>query len=679
MFIEQRSEFIIALRAVSSIKSFLRIILCLRLDSFSKSLIDHLVDQENSTIFDIDQRIIYLQSLIDLSRTRRSILNQRLLGKKLFELITSDKSVCRYFKKLIELTGCSEKHGLDQESIRYVIRCMRRSSDQSVWNLDLIEELWNQCFLDEISKDNHRTEVYSRLSEGLIIHLIKNHSVNSNGSPNIKSVVSTCLRIWSKLLELGQISLEDFSTEFKTFHSTSTQSPQDLEPTDRVIYKVLTSIVRSSHSQLKSFSTRKQSNYHILKDSSEALEALIDRFGYSSSASEQIENLVRDHLKIYFSRVLEEVEDRRFPTREMMEVIFKFTNLSSVTGRWSTSGISRDDYSIFQEALESLFRLGKSRMLLECWLKLLPIININRTGWSLSKLLKSLEELSNPLIVGGSDAKKVMNPFKFARLVLKLFESLDSSYSQDGTSYGTKKDRFDGFRMIFERKELYEFDWIRREEKRFDREGFLIEDDEKDQVEDFKERRVEKLVERNLDIIINLWNFSWGITGVGPFKTLERDREGEDDVLLPVSVLIGVTRLTDSIKNQKAQKFLKLVINKFIFDRTFYPKAKLLTKKPSKDQPQQLHQILQHTTNKHKEEIRVYDGLFKPSLRLSDLERSSLISSHLTILRLDQQRGDFSLSEKFVKELFESYLEEKVVISAEDLVLMREFIDCTSN
>ncbi|KNF04885.1 hypothetical protein PSTG_01942 [Puccinia striiformis f. sp. tritici PST-78] len=358
-------------------------------------------------------------------------------------------------------------------------------------------------------------------------------------------------------------------------------------------------------------------NHKLFKNACEALQLLMERSTSSETSSAAVEELIPQLTKT-FLKVLH--IDHRAPAPKIVSILVQYPSLITVTQRWSNFGISESDYKLYQETLDSLYQLGRAELLVDFWVSLLPLINVSKTGWTIDKLLDSLTELSNPLV--RSISGKPLNGFKYARLILKIIEVLKEEHDSRLMSSRRK-----AFRLIFERRDLHKFDWLKREERRFDRDGIEITVQE-------SEPANEQILESKIEMIIELWNSSWKLT---PRRTKEEDTQEPEPILL-LSTLIGVTKLVENIRTEKTLLLLKMVISRFIADRT-----PPLTPTQSRSR-----------------------YLINPNPILTNYERTKLIESHLTI-------GN-ELSNKFIIDLFQDFIRLKIVPSVHDLKLLHTFL-----
>ncbi|EHS63667.1 uncharacterized protein PGTG_21753 [Puccinia graminis f. sp. tritici CRL 75-36-700-3] len=169
--------------------------------------------------------------------------------------------------------------------------------------------------------------------------------------------------------------------------------------------------------------------------------------------------------------------------------------------------------------------------------------------------------------------------------------------------------------------DLHPFDWLLREERQFDRDGYELDGVPEDP---------SRLLTDNIETLFGLWQSSWSLK-----KRLTSETEAEP-VLLPT--LKGVTRLVQAIRTEQTVILLKMVISRFVADRT-----------PP--------QTVDEARSKY---------LYNPQARLTDIERTRLIEAHL--------RVGGELSRRFIIDPCTSFLLYCIVPSVEDLKLLHAFL-----
>ncbi|POW21530.1 hypothetical protein PSHT_02294 [Puccinia striiformis] len=543
-----------------------------RFDSFTLALIEYLnipsSDTFTSSVFNTHQQILIYQILIGLSRTKRQWLTPE--DKDL--LYVTDTANSKYFERLLELSGSKDLScGLGPEDLR--------------------------CRSSRPTNDNRR-RTNARLGIRSILHWISVHNQHSTvtsdelhpeggleSQPHQQELSpgmwSLCLQVWSQLLDWGEIVREDLVSSTSSNEEQVTTNV--LSPADQAILTML-----SHHTD----------NHKLFKNACEALQLLMKRSTSSETSSAAVEELIPQLTKT-FLKVLH--IDHRAPAPKIVSILVQYPSLITT--------------------LDSLYQLGRAELLVDFWVSLLPLINVSKTGWTIDKLLDSLTELSNPLV--RSISGKPLNGFKYARLILKIIEVLKEEHDSRLMSSRRK-----AFRLIFERRDLHKFDWLKREERRFDRDGIEITVQE-------SEPANEQILESKIEMIIELWNSSWKLT---PRRTKEEEDTQEPEPILLLSTLIGVTKLVENIRTEKTLLLLKMVVSRFIADRT---------------------PPLTPTQSRSK-------YLINPNPILTDYERTKLIESHLII-------GN-ELSNKFIIDLFQDFIRLKIVPSVHDLKLLHTFL-----
>ncbi|KAI9617663.1 hypothetical protein H4Q26_012966 [Puccinia striiformis f. sp. tritici PST-130] len=614
-----------------SLAVFIRYILASRFDSFTLALIEYLnipsSDTFTSSVFNTHQQILIYQILIGLSRTKRQWLTPE--DKDL--LYVTDTANSKYFERLLELSGSKDLScGLGPEDLRCVMRSLRRSNHPLFWDHNLIRHIWQEIVKTDTNDNRRRTN--ARLGIRSILHWISVHNQHSTvtsdelhpeggleSQPHQQELSpgmwSLCLQVWSQLLDWGEIVREDLVSSTSSNEEQVTTNV--LSPADQAILTMLSPIIRSA---IRAYTNEPLSrdNHKLFKNACEALQLLMKRSTSSETSSAAVEELIPQLTKT-FLKVLH--IDHRAPAPKIVSILVQYPSLITVTQRWSSFGISESDYRLYQETLDSLYQLGRAELLVDFWVSLLPLINVSKTGWTIDKLLDSLTELSNPLV--RSISGKPLNGFKYARLILKIIEVLKEEHDSRLMSSRRK-----AFRLMFERRDLHKFDWLKREERRFDRDGIEITVQE-------SEPANEQILESNIEMIIELWNSSWKLT---PRRTKEEEDTQEPEPILLLSTLIGVTKLVENIRTEKTLLLLKMVVSRFIADRT---------------------PPLTPTQSRSK-------YLINPNPILTDYERTSLIESHLII-------GN-ELSNKFIIDLFQDFIRSKIVPSVHDLKLLHTFL-----
>ncbi|KNF04943.1 hypothetical protein PSTG_01997 [Puccinia striiformis f. sp. tritici PST-78] len=614
-----------------SLAVFIRYILASRFDSFTLALIEYLnipsSDTFTSSVFNTHQQILIYQILIGLSRTKRQWLTPE--DKDL--LYVTDTANSKYFERLLELSGSKDLScGLGPEDLRCVMRSLRRSNHPLFWDHNLIRHIWQEIVKTDTNDNRRRTN--ARLGIRSILHWISVHNQHSTvtsdelhpeggleSQPHQQELSpgmwSLCLQVWSQLLDWGEIVREDLVSSTSSNEEQVTTNV--LSPADQAILTMLSPIIRSA---IRAYTNEPLSrdNHKLFKNACEALQLLMKRSTSSETSSAAVEELIPQLTKT-FLKVLH--IDHRAPAPKIVSILVQYPSLITVTQRWSSLGISESDYKLYQETLDSLYQLGRAELLVDFWVSLLPLINVSKTGWTIDKLLDSLTELSNPLV--RSISGKPLNGFKYARLILKIIEVLKEEHDSRLMSSRRK-----AFRLIFEQRDLHKFDWLKREERRFDRDGIEITVQE-------SEPANEQILESKIEMIIELWNSSWKLT---PRRTKEEEDTQEPEPILLLSTLIGVTKLVENIRTEKTLLLLKMVVSRFIADRT---------------------PPLTPTQSRSK-------YLINPNPILTDYERTKLIESHLII-------GN-ELSNKFIIDLFQDFIRSKIIPSVHDLKLLHTFL-----
>ncbi|KAI7944225.1 hypothetical protein MJO28_011753 [Puccinia striiformis f. sp. tritici] len=614
-----------------SLAVFIRYILASRFDSFTLALIEYLnipsSDTFTSSVFNTHQQILIYQILIGLSRTKRQWLTPE--DKDL--LYVTDTANSKYFERLLELSGSKDLScGLGPEDLRCVMRSLRRSNHPLFWDHNLIRHIWQEIVKTDTNDNRRRTN--ARLGIRSILHWISVHNQHSTvtsdelhpeggleSQPHQQELSpgmwSLCLQVWSQLLDWGEIVREDLVSSTSSNEEQVTTNV--LSPADQAILTMLSPIIRSA---VRAYTNEPLSrdNHKLFKNACEALQLLMKRSTSSETSSAAVEELIPQLTKT-FLKVLH--IDHRAPAPKIVSILVQYPSLITVTQRWSSLGISELDYKLYQETLDSLYQLGRAELLVDFWVSLLPLINVSKTGWTIDKLLDSLTELSNPLV--RSISGKPLNGFKYARLILKIIEVLKEEHDSRLMSSRRK-----AFRLIFERRDLHKFDWLKREERRFDRDGIEITVQE-------SEPANEQILESKIEMIIELWNSSWKLT---PRRTKEEEDTQEPEPILLLSTLVGVTKLVENIRTEKTLLLLKMVVSRFIADRT---------------------PPLTPTQSRSK-------YLINPNPILTDYERTKLIESHLII-------GN-ELSNKFIIDLFQDFIRLKIIPSVHDLKLLHTFL-----
>lgn len=484
------------------------------------------------------------------------------------------------------------------------MRALRRSSHPTFWDANLMRFIWQEIIKTHTHSNSPATN--TRLAIRSILHWISYPSPtdqNPSVSQPSPAIWSLCLQVWSQLIDWAEITSEDL-------HQPLIDQATLLSPVDQAILTMLSPIIRSAS---RRYSRDPLNRHHakLFKDACQALEFLLSRFS-SGSRSTTIEQLVL-HLVHAFLRAVR--TDHRVPAPEIVSILLSYPHLESVGDRWSREGISDQDYRLYRETLNTIHSLGRASLLVEFWLGLLPLINLARAEWPLSRLLSALEELSNPLIRAMSG--KSLNGFRFARLVLKIVKALESE-----TDSRLIPSRLKAFRLLVERRDLHTFDWLSREERKFDKDGIELKAEEL--------RDSSGLEHENLEALFRLWQLSWGLT-----KRLTNEADGEP---LPLSILVGITRLVQRIRTDRTVLLLRMVISRFVADRT-----PPLTEEEARSK-----------------------YLYNPRVKLTDIERTRLIESHLTV------GGE--LSRKFLIECFESFTRDRVIPSVEDMKFLHGFL-----
>ncbi|KAH9812566.1 hypothetical protein DFH28DRAFT_930989 [Melampsora americana] len=598
-----------------SLEIFIEYTLKSRNDSFTICLINDLLNLSSSkTIFTIPQRKLGLKKLINMSRRRRRWV------PKLEQALSfvSDESVSMYFNELVNLTPIEERDssidwiGLSSENLRCVMKALRRSNHSLFWNIDLMEHLWMKM-IESRSNDN-RMETHARLGIRSILKWISspNHSSSQNSlRSSIKfdisqHTLSLCLKIYSQLVEWNYVQSEDV-------YRTSLED-KTLEPHHQAIMTILGSMINTS---IRRYSLKplERDNVKLFKDSFEALEVLWNQIGVHGSISYQLEQFSIRLIQTF--NKLAKVNSRS-PAPLVSNLLLKFSDLPIVRDRRTEDYTLTSDDLLYKHTLETFFDLGRSSLLVETWLKLVPRSNLAKLDWSLLKLINSLEELSNPLIRG--ERGKPLSPFRLVKLILLMMESLSNE-----TDKRMRPSRKKAFRVIMEHPQTQTFDWLRIPLREFDKDGIEIKNKEEEEEENVKKRE-----EENLKSILKLWKSSWGIN---------RNEEIEKPIVpLPLSLLKSITKLYEILPNQNTNDMLKEAITIFITHRTL--------------------PIIQ--TKKEEKYLKLKNTI------LTNEERSQLISSHLVIKS--------ELSQKFCFELFEEILLEKHVLSSNDLNALIELI-----
>ncbi|OAV98417.1 hypothetical protein PTTG_25655 [Puccinia triticina 1-1 BBBD Race 1] len=577
----------------------LRYILASRFDSFTLRLVEN--SNRADSAFTAPQRIAVFQLLISLARTKRQWLTAD--DKSL--IFVSDAAVSSYFGRLLQLVAGPERHGLGPEDLRCVMRALRRSSDALFWEPALMRQIWQEIIRTESNDNRRRTN--ARLGLRSVLHWISNHHGPPQPGPSVSQLSpamwSLCLQVWSQLLEWGEIAAEDLNP-------AATEQTNVLSPADQAILTMLSPIIRSA-SRRYAAEPLDRDNAKLFKNACEALQLLISRSS-STATSSTVEELV-PQLTNAFLHVVH--LDHRAPAPEIAAILTQYPGLPTVSDRWSREGISAEDYRLYGRTLETIHGLGRASLLVSLWLDLLPMINVGRAGWPLDRLLTALGELANPLVRAVSG--KPLNGFRLARLVLRVVRALAS---EDDPRLVPSRRR--AFRMLVERPDLHGFDWLAREERQFDRDG--------NELECVPAQDSSRLLRENIETIFGLWQASWALT-----KRLTSEAEGEP-VLLPT--LVGVTRLAQTMRSERTVLLLKMVISRFVADRT-----PPLTAEEARSK-----------------------YLHNPQARLTDIERTRLIEAHLSV------GGE--LSRRFIIDLFRSFLHQRIVPSVEDLKLLHAFL-----
>ncbi|PLW14821.1 hypothetical protein PCANC_18185 [Puccinia coronata f. sp. avenae] len=584
-----------------SLAVFLRYILASRFDSFTLNMMEDL--NQPGSAFSVQQRILIFQILIGLSRTKRQWLTTQ--DKDL--IFVSDTAISNYFSRLLQLLRSPELHGLGPEDLRCVMRSLRRSSNPLFWDAHLMRHIWQEIIKTESNDNRRRTN--ARLGVRSVLHWISNHSPPQQGTSDTQlspAMWSLCLQVWSQLLDWGEISSEDLNPS--TSHQTNV-----LSPADQAILTMLAPIIRSA---LRRYATEplNRDNAKLFKNACEALQLLF-RSSSSTITSSTVEELVPQVTNTFLEAVH---TDHRAPAPEITSILTQYPGLPTVSERWSREGISSEDYGLYGRTLETIHGLGRASLLVSFWLDLLPLINLARAGWPLNRLLSALAELANPLV--RSVSGKPLNGFRFARLVLRVVKELEPE-----TDPRLIPSRRQAFRMLVERPDLHSFDWMSREERQFDRDGNEFEPMPGDAP------APSSLATENTETLFRLWEASWGVT-----KRVTSEKEGEEPVLLPT--LVGVTRLAQTNRTERTVLLLKMVISRFVADRT-----PVLTAEQARSK-----------------------YLYIPQARLTDMERTRLVEAHLSV------GGD--LSHRFIMDLFAAFANEHIVPSVEDLKLLHAFL-----
>jgi len=580
-----------------SLALFLRYILASRFDSFTLKLIEDL--NQPGSAFSTQQRILIFQIFIGLSRTKRQWLTTD--DKDL--IFVSDGAISNYFGRLLQLVPSPDLHGLGPEDLRCVMRSLRRSSNPLFWDPNLMRHIWQEIIKTESNDNRRRTN--ARLGVRSVLHWISHHDPPPQG-PSLSQLSpamwSLCLQVWSQLLDWGEISSEDLNP------ATSDQI-NVLSPADQAILTMLVPIIRSASRRYVAEPLNRD-NVKLFKNACEALQLLLRRSS-STVTSSTVEELV-PRVTNTFLQVVH--LDHRAPAPEIVSILAQYPGLPTVSERWSREGISSADYELYGLTLETIHGLGRASLLVNFWLELLPLINVARAGWPLSRLLSALAELANPLVRAVSG--RPLNGFRFARLVLHIVKTLEPE--TDGRLVPSRRQ---AFRLLVERPDLHTFDWLSREERQFDRDGNELES---------IPGETSSLVTENIETLFRLWEASWGLT-----KRVTSESEGEP-ILLPT--LVGVTRLAQMIRTERTVLLLKMVISRFVGDRT-----PALTAEEARSK-----------------------YLYNPQARLTDMERTRLIEAHLSV------GGE--LSRRFIMDLFAGFLSNHIVPSVEDLKLLHAFL-----
>ncbi|EGG09244.1 uncharacterized protein MELLADRAFT_104436 [Melampsora larici-populina 98AG31] len=595
----------------ASLDIFIEYTLKSRNDTFTKGLIDDLLDisSDPTTIFTISQRKSGLQKLIDLSRRKRRWVSE--LEKRLS--FVTDESVSNYFHQLINLTPIKERNssldwiGLSSENLRCVMKSLRRSNHHLFWDISLMENIWMKM-IQSISNDN-RIETHARFGIRSIFKWISyTDNPESQNHPNLsfkitQNTLSLCLKIYSQLVEWNYIRSEDV-------YRTSLED-ETLEPHHQAIMTILGSIINTS---IRRYNSKRlgRDNAKLFKDSFEALEILWNQMRVQGSISYQLEQFSIKLIQTFnqMAKI-----DQRSPAPPVANLLLRFSDLDAVRERRSEEHTLTSDDLLYKNTLETFFDLGRSSLLVETWLNLVPRLNLAKLDWPLLKLINSLEELSNPLIRG--ERGKPLKPFKLVKLILYLMNSLSNE-----TDKRMKPSRKKAFRVLMEHPKTQEFDWIKIPLREFDKDGIEIKEESES---------LERFEEGNLNSILRLWKTSWGIN---------RNEEKEIEKVinpLPLSLLKSITKLYEIKPNEKTKEMLKESITIFITHRTL-PVINLKTK--TKDQENDKFLNIKNTFLSHE-------------------ERSQLISSHLII--------NSELSHKFCFELFQEILDDQLVPSSKDL------------
>ncbi|MBW0523373.1 hypothetical protein O181_063088 [Austropuccinia psidii MF-1] len=576
--------------ALTQLERFLTLTFSNRFDSFNQALIDELIS--TNSIFTKSQRINFFKILIDLSRNKRNWLGAN--DKDL--ILLSDQAIANYFFQLIPLLDSLRDLNLSPQNLRCVFRALRRANHPSFSDHHLIDQLWFQITQTE-SNDNRPTS-NTLLGIRAILHWFR------SPSPISKQLWNSTLKIWSKIINWNQILINhDLLSDLQA----SPNQPLS-EPSFHSQFIILSSII---HTAVKNYSNQpiNRHNAKLFKNACEALEIIL--IHPQMSKLPPVEKLSHQILDTFLVAVS---VDHRAPAPEIVSIFLKYPNLQSVSNRWSNHGISNQDYHRYQQILDTLYNLGRANLLVSTWINLLPLINLARTNWPFSKLLSSLQDLANPLTRAPSG--KPLNAFKLARLVLFLVKSLESE-----TDLRMASSRRLAFKILVENPDLHQFDWLTREEREFDKDGIEIKPSHLNSSQTISDK---------IDIIYQLWLSSWALT-----KRVINETEGEQ---LPLATLMGVTKLTQNFRNDRTILLLKMVISRFVADRT-----------PPLNQ--------QQITSKY---------LHNPTAKLSDLERTKLIEAHMTI--------GSDLSRKFIAQLFETFLNERIIPSVEDMRLLHGFL-----
>ncbi|KAG0149183.1 hypothetical protein CROQUDRAFT_131501 [Cronartium quercuum f. sp. fusiforme G11] len=580
-----------------------------RCDSFSSCMIEDLLDSTSNT-FSHAQRIFGLQKLINLARRRRRWVPET--DKRLS--FVSDEAVSKYFAELVRIMPVDQQgrlgsFGLSAENLRCVIKALRRSNHPLFWDTKLMSRLWAR--MTEARSNDNRLETHARFGIRSILKWIscpsppgtpiQSHPEGSSRPADLhdtQHTLSLCLKIYSQLVEWNYVRPEDI---YRTSLDDDT-----LLPHYHAIITILGSIINTS---IRRYTAEPlgRDNAKLFKDSFEALETIWDLLDVNDheSTSYMLEKFASRLIRTFNEAAK---TDQRSPAPLVVNILLRFADLPTVKDRRTDEQSLSPDDLLCKNTLDTLFRLGRSTLLVHTWLALIPSLNLAKLDWALLRLLTGLEELANPLVRG--ERGKPLSPFRLVRIVLSLMDAL-----AEETDKRMRPSRRKAFRLIMEHPRTQAFDWLSTPPRRFDQHGIELASE--------KDTSPESLQASNLQALIRLWKSSW----LG-----RAEEQGNTSDPIPLPTLRSITRLAEAIPGEQTNETLKEAITTFVTHRT--PVAI----KSSTDQSKYL-EILPANLNHE--------------------ELSTLISAHLII--------GTELSQKFNIDLFNLMLLNQMVPSKEDI------------